>query len=90
VRTLSPSVITPEGFIDVFPTLQIADGELPKVFAAGDIANTRNQKAAKQGVQEGYVVAYNIMQLASGNNKLQAYKKMRREIHMSLGLVSAH
>lgn len=47
IKTLSPDVVDQSGFIKTKPTLQIADEELPNVFAVGDVAASGAPKAAR-------------------------------------------
>lgn len=63
ISTLSPGAITRTGFIAVQPTLQIADSNVPNVFAVGDIADTGANKAARPGMVQANVVARNIVRL---------------------------
>jgi NADH dehydrogenase FAD-containing subunit len=88
LRTLAPECITSDGFISVRPTLQLADIAYPNVFAIGDVADTKNQKAARRAVQHAHVVAENIALLATGNSDaaLSEYSQVPWRICMSLGL----
>ena len=72
------------------PTLQLAHTSYPTVFAIGDVADTKNQKAARRAVQHAHVVAENIARLASANSDvaLSEYSQVPWRICMSLGLVS--
>ena len=72
------------------PTLQLADPAYPTVFVIGDVADTKNQKAARRGGQHAYVVAENIARLAAGHSDtaLSEYPQVPWRICMSLGLVS--
>ena len=72
------------------PTLQLADPAYPAVFVIGDVADTKNQKAARRGGQHAYVVAGNIARLAAGHSDtaLSEYPQVPWRICMSLGLVS--
>lgn len=90
LRTLAPECVTPEGFISVRPTLQLANTAYPTVFAIGDVADTKNQKAARRAVQHAHVVAENIGRLATGNSDvaLSEYSQVPWKICISLGLVS--
>jgi NADH dehydrogenase FAD-containing subunit len=89
LRTLAPECITPDGYISVRPTLQLAHAAYPTIFAIGDVADTNNQKAARRAVQHANVVAENIALLASGNSDaaaLSEYSQVPWRICMSLGM----
>lgn len=92
LRTLAPECLTPDGFISVRPTLQLADPAYPTIFAIGDVADTQNQKAARRAVQHAHVVAENIARLVAAGNSddaaLSEYSQVPWRICMSLGMVS--
>jgi NADH dehydrogenase FAD-containing subunit len=88
LRTLAPECLTPDGYISVRRTLQLADPAYRTVFAIGDVADTQNQKAARRAVQHAHVVAENIARLAAGNSDtaLSEYSQVPWRICMSLGM----
>jgi len=88
LRTLAPDCIASDGYISVRPTLQLADPAHPTVFAIGDVADTKNQKSARRGVQHAHVVAENIARLAAGDAdaELSEYSQVPWRIILSLGL----
>ncbi|KAI9456055.1 FAD/NAD-P-binding domain-containing protein [Lactarius psammicola] len=88
LHSLAPECITPDGFISVRPTLQLANTAYPRIFAIGDVADTKNQKAARRAVQHAHVVAENIARLATGKSDaaLSEYSQVPWRICISLGL----
>ena len=85
IRGLSPSSISPSGFITVKPTLQLADDRFPNVFAIGDVADTPNQKTARMAFQHVTAVVANIEALARGEIPVATYPDSKVfGIHMSL------
>jgi NADH dehydrogenase FAD-containing subunit len=89
LASLSPSAITPKGFISTHPTLQIIDDSHPNIFALGDIADTGANKAARPGMVQAQVVARNIVRLIEGKaGELESYTYDPPAIHLTLGIVS--
>ncbi|KAK1979050.1 hypothetical protein LZ30DRAFT_597733 [Colletotrichum cereale] len=91
VQTLQPSdggpLLNPSnGFIKVRPTLQFKDSAYPKLFAAGDIADTGAHKAARPGMAQVQVVARNIVAMIEGRDPIERYSVRPPGIHLSLGL----
>ncbi|KAK1960096.1 FAD/NAD(P)-binding domain-containing protein [Colletotrichum sublineola] len=91
VQTLQPSdgdsLLNPSnGFIKVLPTLQFKDPAYPKLFAAGDIADTGAIKAAKPGMVQAQVAARNIIAMIEGREPVETFSARPPGIHMSLGL----
>ncbi|KIJ32823.1 hypothetical protein M422DRAFT_35703 [Sphaerobolus stellatus SS14] len=87
LASLSPSSILPSKFIDVKPTLQIADPKYPHIFAVGDIANTGAGKAARPAMEQVRVTAANINRLIAGEGEaLETYSYGPDAIHLTLGI----
>ncbi|EFQ33103.1 uncharacterized protein GLRG_08247 [Colletotrichum graminicola M1.001] len=74
------------GFINVLPTLQFKDPAYPKLFAAGDIADTGAQKAAKPGVVQAQVAARNVVAMIEGRSPVERFSVRPPGLHMSIGL----
>lgn len=92
IQTLKPSDDAPmlnpsNGFIKVRPTLQFKDLAYPKLFAAGDIADTGAHKAARPGAAQAQVVARNIIAMIEGREPAEKLSVSPPAIHLSLGLV---
>jgi hypothetical protein len=92
LSTLSPTspsgILTPSGFVRVFPTLQLADGAYPHIFALGDVADSGAHKAARPGGAQAVVMAKNVVALLEGKQAEEKIVVSPPAIHMSLGLVS--
>ncbi|WYZ44692.1 hypothetical protein EsH8_VIII_000008 [Colletotrichum jinshuiense] len=91
IQTLKPSDDAPmlnpsNGFIKVRPTLQFKDLAYPKLFAAGDIADTGAHKAARPGAAQAQVVARNIIAMIEGREPAEKLSVSPPAIHLSLGL----
>ncbi|KAK1574082.1 uncharacterized protein LY79DRAFT_640394 [Colletotrichum navitas] len=92
IQTLQSSngdpILNPSnGGIKVLPTLQFKDPAYPKLFAAGDIADTGAHKAAKPGVVQAQVAARNIVAMIEGRSPVERFSVRPPGIHMSIGLV---
>jgi len=71
IATLSPDLLTENGFVKIRPTLQLPS--YSNIFAAGDVIDYKEQKqAAKAGAHAAVVVA-NIIALLKGG-QLKPYK----------------
>lgn len=84
-----PSHLTENGYIKVRPTLQFQAAEYSHVFAAGDIADTGAQKAAKFGITQAGVVSRNIAALVAGQEPTAHVEIFSHRIHVTMGLVSS-
>ena len=89
VHTLSPESVDESGFIKVKATLQIEDQRFPNVFALGDIAATKAQKAARPAKKQADVVAKNAIHLLN-QEPLEKYEVTDpAAIHLSLGITKS-
>ncbi|GFZ45347.1 hypothetical protein JCM24511_03073 [Saitozyma sp. JCM 24511] len=90
LSTLSPTspsgLLTPSGFVRVLPTLQLADGAYPHIFALGDVADSGAHKAARPGGAQAVVMAKNVVALLDGKQPEEKIVVSPPAIHMSLGL----
>ncbi|SPO01203.1 related to Amid-like NADH oxidoreductase [Cephalotrichum gorgonifer] len=80
------SQLSEKGFIKVRPTLQFQGEEYSRVFAAGDIADSGAQKAAKPGIAQAGVVTKNILSLISGQDPQGHAEIISNRIHVTMGL----
>jgi NADH dehydrogenase FAD-containing subunit len=75
VRTVSTDLYNANtNSIRVKNTLQVADGGYPKIFAAGDVADTGDLKMAYKAGLHGPIIAKNILSLIKGQAATAVYK----------------
>ncbi|KND86892.1 Apoptosis-inducing factor 2 [Tolypocladium ophioglossoides CBS 100239] len=89
LANLSPSIISPNGHIKVKSTLQVADVQLPNVYACGDVANTNTPNPnARSAMRQAAVVADNILLVARGKDPRNEYANYWPDgvIKLTLGL----
>ncbi|EFI27389.1 hypothetical protein CC1G_14860 [Coprinopsis cinerea okayama7 len=80
---LGTDSLTPTGHVKVKPTLQLPDH--PRIFAAGDIIDWKEQKQAAKAPAHGAVVASNILTLLNGTGELVPYKGSTEIIVVTFG-----
>lgn len=81
------SQLNEKGFIKVRPTLQFQGAEYSRVFAAGDVADSGAQKAAKPGIAQAAVVTKNIISMNAGQDPQAHVDIISNRIHVTMGLV---
>ncbi|PTB69022.1 FAD/NAD(P)-binding domain-containing protein [Trichoderma citrinoviride] len=89
LSNLSPSSISPTGHIKIKPTLHIADGSLPNVYACGDVAETNTPNPnARSAMRQATVVADNILLAVAGKSPHHVYENLWADgvIKLTLGL----
>lgn len=87
LASFAPEAISPDGFINVRPTLQIASSKCNNVFALGDIANSRAGKTVRAAFGQVEIVKCNILHLINEQeSELQHFIPGPSGIHLSLGL----
>ncbi|POR35563.1 Putative apoptosis-inducing factor [Tolypocladium paradoxum] len=89
VSGLSEAAISSTGHINVKDTLQIADDDLPNVYACGDVAESEAPNPnARVAMRQAAVVAENILQAARGGRPTHTYKTYWADgvIKLTLGL----
>ena len=64
VGSLGSSTLSSSGFIKVKPTLQLVDH--PRIFAAGDVIDWREQKQAAKAGAHAKVVVQNVLNVLAG------------------------
>ncbi|KAI1360257.1 hypothetical protein F5Y08DRAFT_317812 [Xylaria arbuscula] len=86
---LSPTSISSSGHLRVKPTLQLADDELPNIYACGDVADTKTPNPnARSAMRQASTVAENILSVANGGKSQQQYQNNWSDgvIKLTLGL----
>ncbi|EKG18745.1 Glycoside hydrolase family 43 [Macrophomina phaseolina MS6] len=89
IADLSPSSIAESGYIQVKPTMQIADGCLPNVYIAGDVAKTDARNGnARSAMEQATVAADNILLAIRGQKPRFHYQSswVDASILLTLGL----
>ncbi|KAF9531421.1 FAD/NAD(P)-binding domain-containing protein [Crepidotus variabilis] len=72
IKTFDASVLNSAGEVRVQPTLQVTGH--PRIFAAGDIIEWKEEKQALKAGNHAKVIITNILSLLNGSGKLKEYK----------------
>ncbi|KAJ8123755.1 hypothetical protein O1611_g9520 [Lasiodiplodia mahajangana] len=89
---LSPTSISPSGHLRVKPTLQLADEELPNVYACGDVADTETPNPnARSAMRQASIVAENILSVVADGKPRYTYENNWADgvIKLTLGLTKS-
>ncbi|KAI0103772.1 hypothetical protein GGR51DRAFT_523310 [Nemania sp. FL0031] len=89
---LAPTSISPSGHLRVKPTLQLADENLPNVYACGDVADTKTPNPnARSAMRQASVVAENILSVVAGGMPRYTYENNWADgvIKLTLGLTKS-
>ncbi|KAJ5963152.1 hypothetical protein N7481_013457 [Penicillium waksmanii] len=69
------SAFSKSGHIRIKPSLQIADNEYPRIYAAGDVIDAGSIKNGRSAMQQGEVVAKNIVRAIRGKSQIEYQQK---------------
>ncbi|TGJ84988.1 hypothetical protein E0Z10_g3786 [Xylaria hypoxylon] len=89
---LSPASISTSGHLQVKPTLQLADGKFPNVYACGDVADTKTPNPnARSAMRQASIVADNVLLTATGRKPQYKYENSWSDgvIKLTLGLTKS-
>ncbi|TQV99344.1 mercuric reductase [Cordyceps javanica] len=89
LATLSPTSISPAGYIKVKPTLQLMDARFPNIYSCGDVTDTDVPTPnARAAMQQSVVAAENILLAVEGKAPQHEYRHSWPEsfIKLTLGL----
>ncbi|KAK2606244.1 hypothetical protein QQS21_003292 [Conoideocrella luteorostrata] len=89
LASVSPNSISPNGYIKVKPTLQVADEELSHVYACGDVADTETPcPNARSALRQATTVARNVLRAVDGKEPKYEYRSHWADtfIKLTLGL----
>lgn len=84
----APSAFSKSGHICIKPSLQIADDKYPRIYAAGDVIDAGNIKNGRSAMQQGQVVAQNIVRAIRGKSQIKYEQKWWEGMtKLTMGLV---
>ncbi|KAJ5742105.1 hypothetical protein N7533_011514 [Penicillium manginii] len=75
VKFAASSAFSESGHIRIKPSLQIADDKYPRIYAAGDVIDAGNIKNGRSAMQQGQVVAQNIVRAIRGKSQIEYQQK---------------
>ncbi|KAG5642076.1 hypothetical protein DXG03_003629 [Asterophora parasitica] len=81
--SLGDSVLSQNGFVPVSTTFQLP--AYPRIFAAGDIADLKEQKQVAKYPGHAAVIAANVLSVLSGQKPTKAYKGATEMIIVTIG-----
>lgn len=74
-RFLDPSTFNASGHVRVETSLQVADDNFPRIYAAGDLIDAGNIKTARSVFEQGQVVAQNIVRAIQGRQQVEYHQQ---------------
>lgn len=84
----APYAFSKSGHIRIKPSLQIADDEYPRIYAAGDVIDAGSLKNGRSAMQQGQVVAQNIVRAIRGKSQIEYQQKWWEGLtKLTMGLV---
>ncbi|KAG5635713.1 hypothetical protein H0H81_010338 [Sphagnurus paluster] len=81
--SLGPEVLASNGFVTVLPTFQIPGHA--RIFAAGDVADLKEQKQLGKYPEHANIISANILAILSGQQPTQTYKGAKEIIIITIG-----